>query len=190
VKATQSIDIIDFVDLGEIDPMYFDKPYYLEPQKTGRKAYALLRDTLTQTGKVGIAKVVIKTRQHLAALKPRGNSLVLELMHFNEEVLEPGHLDLPKDEAVGKKEMDMAKALVETMTGPWDPAKYTDDYRTGLMKLIEQKVEQGGKEITGPRTKKATPTNVVDMVEVLRRSLEEAQGSGAKKKPEKRRRAA
>src|SRR5207247_7305634 len=108
-----------FVNLDEIDPMFFDKPYFLEPQKGGKKAYALLRDTLKETGKVGIDKVVLKTKQHLAAVKPKEHALVLELMHFAEELLETNEIDLPKDEAVGKKELDMAKALVESMTSEW-----------------------------------------------------------------------
>ena len=128
-EATQSIDIIEFVDLAEIDPMFFDKPYYLEPQKGGKKAYALLRETLKETGKVGVARVVIKTRQHLAAVKPKDDSLVLELMHFPDEVLEPAGLDLPREEKLGKKEMDMAKSLVETMSGEWDPSQFKDEYR-------------------------------------------------------------
>src|SRR5690606_6804380 len=128
----------EFVDLSDIDPMFFDKPYYLEPQKGGKKAYALLRETLKDTGKVGIARVVIKTRQHLAALKPKGDALVLELMHFPEEVLEPAGLDLPREEKLGKKEMDMAKSLVETMSGQWQPAEFKDQYRDKLIHLIEE----------------------------------------------------
>src|SRR5688500_10036895 len=134
-EATQSIEISEFVDLADIDPMFFDKPYYLEPQKGGKKAYALLRDTLKETGKVGIAKVVLKTKQHLAAVKPKNNALVLELMHFAEELLEPDELDLPKDEAVGKKELDMAKALVESMTSKWDAKKFKDDYTQKLKEV-------------------------------------------------------
>src|SRR5688572_3868087 len=134
VEATQTVEITDFVDLDDIDPMFFDKPYYLEPQKGGKKAYALLRDTLKETGKVGVAKVVIKTKQHLAAVKPKGNALVLELMHFADELLEPTELDLPKDEAVGKKELDMAKAPVESMSAKWDAEKYEDEYTNQLLK--------------------------------------------------------
>src|ERR1044071_1306233 len=147
VEATQTVEITDFVELDEIDPMFFDKPYYLEPQKGGKKAYALLRDTLKETGKVGIAKVVIKTKQHLAAVKPKDNAIVLELMHFPDELLASNELDLPKDEAVGKKELDMAKALVQSMTSKWEPDKYKDEYTQELKKVIEEKVEAGGKEL-------------------------------------------
>src|SRR5205823_13557177 len=111
-KATQTVDIQDFVDQGEIDPMFFYKPYYLEPQKGGDKAYILLRDTLKKTGKVGIAKVVIKTRQYLAGVKAEDDVLILELMHFAEELAEADKLNVPKKLEPGKREIDMATALV------------------------------------------------------------------------------
>src|SRR3954451_11618105 len=126
IEATQSVDIIEFVSLEEIDPMFFDKPYYLEPQKKGAKAYALLREALRRSGKVGIAKVVIKTRQHLAAVKPVQNTLVLELMHFAEELVKPDSLQIPGQVDLGAKELDMALELVGRMAGQWDAAKYTD----------------------------------------------------------------
>jgi len=178
VEATQTVDIKDFVELDEIDPMFFDKPYYLEPQKGGKKAYALLRDTLKETGKVGIAKVVIKTKQHLAAVKPKGNSLVLELMHFPQELLEPNELDLPKDEAVGKKELDMAKALVASMSSKWDAKRFQDDYTHKLREVIEEKVAAGGKELPAARGKTKAPTNVVDLVAILKKSIEENAAGG------------
>jgi DNA end-binding protein Ku len=176
------VEITDFVSLEEIDPMFFDRPYYLEPQKGGKKAYALLRDTLKETGKVGIAKVVLKTKQHLAAVKPRKHALVLELMHFAEELLEPNELDLPKDEPVGKKELDMAKALVESMTSKWEPDKFQDQYTNELKKVIEEKVEAGGKELPAPKGKAKPPTNVVDLVAILKKSIEENAAGPAKKK--------
>jgi DNA end-binding protein Ku len=177
-EATQSIDITEFVEMAEIDPMFFDTPYYLEPQKGGKKAYALLRETLKETGKVGIARVVLKTRQHLAAVKPKENALVLELMHFPDEVLEPAGLDLPHEEKLGKKEMDMAKSLVETMSDKWNPNQFKDEYRQKLLKVIEEKVARGGKEAPGPKVKPKAATNVVDLVAVLQKSLAES-----KKKP-------
>ncbi|MGZ8900386.1 MAG: non-homologous end joining protein Ku [Limisphaerales bacterium] len=173
-EATQSIDIIEFVDLSDIDPMYFDKPYYLEPQKGGKKAYALLRETLNEAGKVGIARVVIKTRQHLAAVKPKDDALVLELMHFPDEVLEPTGLDIPRDEKLGKKELEMAKSLVETMSGEWNPEEFKDEYRDKLIALIEEKVKHGGKEVPSAKTKPKAATNVVDLVAVLQKSLAES----------------
>src|SRR5262245_1449741 len=173
-EATQSINIIEFVDLSEIDPMFFETPYYLEPQKAGKKAYALLRDTLKETGRVGIARVVLKTKEHLAAVKPKGDSLVLELMHFPDELLEPDGLDIPRKEQLGKKEMDMAKSLVETMSGTWKPEEFHDVFRERLEKLIEEKVKSGGKELAAPKAKAKAPTNVVDLVVVLQQSLAES----------------
>lgn len=181
IEATQTVEITDFVELDAIDPMFFDKPYYLEPQKGGKKAYALLRDTLKETGKVGIARVVIKTKQHLAAVKPKDNALVLELMHFGEELLEPNDLDLPKDESVGKKELEMAKTLVASMTSKWDPEKYEDEYKHQLLEVIEEKVKHGGKELPGAKAKPKAATNVVDLVAILKKSIEENTGKSEKR---------
>src|SRR6266550_4908804 len=137
LEATQTVDIQDFVDLDEIDPMFFYKPYYLEPQKGGDKAYALLRDSLEQKKKVGIAKVVIKTREYLAGVKPEDGALVLELMHFAEELADTSQLHIPKKIEVGRREMNMATALVDSMSSKWNPEKYYDDYREALMEVIE-----------------------------------------------------
>src|SRR6266480_7635741 len=119
LEATQTVDIQDFVDQEEIDPMFFYKPYYLEPQKGGDKAYTLLRDSLKDTNKVGVAKVVIKTRQYLAGVKPEDGVLVLELMHFADELADPEKLRVPKKMEVGKPEMNMAKSLIDGMTSKW-----------------------------------------------------------------------
>jgi len=182
LEATQTVDIQDFVELEEIDPMYFYKPYYLEPQKGGDKAYTLLRETLQRTGKVGIAKVIIKTRQYLAGVKPLKDALVLELMHFSEELSDPEKLDLPKKSAEpGKREIQMAQALVENMSSKWDPKKYKDDYRDALIEVIEEKVEAGGKEIEEKPKAKKPSTKVIDLVEVLQQSLARSQGEGTKK---------
>jgi DNA end-binding protein Ku len=183
------VDIIEFVSLEEIDPMFFDRPYYLEPQKKGAKAYALLREALRRSGKVGIAKVVIKTRQHLAAVKPVQNALVLELMHFAEELVKPDSLQIPEHLDIGAKELDMANELVRRMAGKWDPAKYTDDYRHALLDLIEKKIELGGKTPPAGRPSKKAPTNVVDLASVLQESLAHAtKGSAAKKRAHKQKR--
>src|SRR5689334_4844016 len=162
LEATQTVDIQDFVDLDEIDPMFFYKPYYLEPQKGGDKAYVLLREALEKGRKVGIAKVIIKTRQYLAGVKAMKNVLVLELMHFAEELSDAEKLHVPKKLEPGKKEMDMAKALVDSMSGKWDPEKYHDDYREALLEVIEEKVESGGEEIEDKPKEKRTPTKVID----------------------------
>jgi DNA end-binding protein Ku len=179
LEATQTVDIKDFVDQEEIDPMFFYKPYYLEPQKGGDKAYALLRDALKDSGKVGIAKVVIKTRQYLAGVKPEDGALVLELMHFADELADPEKLHVPKKAQVGKREMNMAKSLIDSMSSKWNPGKYKDDYREALMEVIEEKVEAGGKEIEEKPKKAPKPTKIIDLVSVLQKSLEQ---TGGKKK--------
>jgi DNA end-binding protein Ku len=179
LEATQTVDIQDFVDQAEIDPMFFYKPYYLEPQKGGDKAYALLRDALEKSKKVGIAKVVIKTRQYLASVKPKDGALVLELMHFAEELADPSKLHLPKKVEVGKREINMATALIDSMSSKWKPEKYRDDYREALMEVIEEKVEAGGKEIEEKLKKVPKLTKVIDLVSVLQKSLEQ---TGAKKR--------
>jgi DNA end-binding protein Ku len=159
--------------------MFFYKPYYLEPQKGGDKAYVLLRDALEESKKVGIAKVVIKTRQYLAGVKPEDGVLVLELMHFAEELADSGNLHVPKEIESGKREINMAKALIDSMSSKWNPEKYRDDYREALMEVIEEKVEAGGKEIEAKPKKAPKPTKVIDLVSVLQKSLEQ---TGAKKK--------
>jgi DNA end-binding protein Ku len=179
VEATQTVDIQDFVELDEIDPIFFYKPYYLEPQKGGHKAYALLRDALKDSKKVGIAKVVIKTREYLAGVKPEDGALVLELMHFADELADASKLHILKKVEVGKREMTMAKSLIDSMSSKWNPEKYKDDYREVLMEVIEEKVEAGGKEIEEKPKKAPKPTKVIDLVSVLQKSLEE---TGAKRK--------
>ncbi|MDQ3545526.1 MAG: Ku protein [Verrucomicrobiota bacterium] len=183
LEATQTVDIQDFVDVEEINPMYFYKPYYLEPQKGGDKAYVLLRETLEKTGKVGIAKVIIKTRQYLAGVKPHKHALVLELMHFAEELADGEKLNVPKKSSEpGKREMDMAKALVESMSSKWDPKKYKDDYRDALMEVIEGKVESGGEEIEEKPKPKRDSSKVIDLVSILQQSLAKAEGGGKNKR--------
>jgi DNA end-binding protein Ku len=186
LEATQTVDIQDFVDLDEIDPMYFYKPYYLEPQKGGDKAYVLLREALADGKKVGIAKVVIKTRQYLAGVKALKHALVLELMHFAEELSDAEKLNVPKKLEIGKREKEMAEALVKSMTSKWDPEKYHDDYREALMEVIEEKVEAGGKEIEEKPKPKKESTKVIDLVAVLQESLAQSQGAKKKKSTPKR----
>ena len=180
LEATQTVDIQDFVDQEDIDPMFFYKPYYLEPQKGGDKAYVLLRDALEESKKVGIAKVVIKTRQYLAGVKAEDGVLVLELMHFAEELADSDQLHVPKKIEPGKREINMAKALIDSMSSKWNPEKYRDDYREALMEVIEEKMEAGGKEIEEKPKPKRQPTKVIDLVSVLQQSLEKT--GGAKKR--------
>jgi DNA end-binding protein Ku len=187
VEATQTVDIIDFVKLSEINPMFFHKPFYMEPGKGGGKAYGLLREALRHTGKVGIAKVVIKTRQYLAAVKPNERGLLLELMHFADELVDAGNLQLPAQSDLSKAELEMAQALIEKMTVTWEPEKYVDDYKSALLELIERKVKEGDRAVETPKARKRTTTNVIDLVEVLRQSLSESnrRPREAKKSPRK-----
>lgn len=186
IKSNQTVDIKEFVALEEIDPMFFDQPYFLAPEKGGDKAYVLLREALKKSGKVGIAKVTIKTREHLAAVKPLEGALVLELMHFDEELADPNELNLPKNVDAGKKELSMAESLIEGMTDKWAPEKYKDEYRAGLMKVIDEKIESGGKELPEHKPKGTRATNVVDLVSILQQSLDQTKAGGKSKKPAKK----
>ncbi len=184
IEATQTVEITDFVELEEVNPIYFYKPYYMEPEKGGDKAYVLLREALQATGKIGIAKVVIRTRQHLAAVKPHERGLMLELMRFADELVDVAEFKPPAKVEVGKKELEMAKSLIASMTDKWEPERYTDDYRLALEKLIEEKVEHPDKAAgKAPKTQRAT--KVIDLVAVLQQSLEKtgAGKKGGKSKP-------
>lgn len=179
LEATDTIDIIDFVDLGEINPMYFYNPYFLEPLKGGASAYALLRKVLSETNKAGISKVVIRTRQHLAAVKSMDQLLVLELMRFEDELVSPDSMKIPEAREPAAREYKMAKTLVDQMSEEWTPSRYTDDYRSALMKLIDKKIASGGKSLPTKGEKPRRATNVIDLASVLQESL--AQASGKKK---------
>lgn len=184
IEATQTVDIISFVELEEVNPIFFHKPYYMEPQKGGDRAYVLLREALKSTGKIGIAKVVIKTRQHLAAVKPQEQGLMLELMHFSDEIHDVKDFKLPHATQVGKKELDMAKSLIATMTEKWKPEDYADEYREALEKMIEEKVEHPDKAAPKSAEHKKRPSNVIDLVKVLEESLgKSGHGHGKKKAP-------
>ncbi|HLP00726.1 MAG TPA: Ku protein [Opitutaceae bacterium] len=182
IEATDTIDIIDFVDLREVNPVFFSRPYYIEPQKGGAPAYHLLRRVLADSGKAGISKVVIRTRQHLAAVKANGDLLALELMRFADEIVDSAGVRVPAEKAPGKRELAMANTLVEQLTAKWDPARYTDDYRSALMELIEQKVKSGGKRLPVAGRDERRATNVIDLASVLKQSLAEAR-VGAKPAP-------
>jgi DNA end-binding protein Ku len=188
-ESTQTIEIIDFVDLAEISPVYFEKPYYLAPERRGAKSYALLRETLRRTGKAGIAKVVIRTRQHLAAVAPFDDVIVLDLMRFQDELRDAAELDLPAGkQGLTEKELKMAQRLVETMIDAWDPERYRDDYRVDLKALIDARVAAG--ELEGGKAKaparRPSRGKVVDLMELLKRSVDE----GGRRRPPARRPAA
>jgi len=184
IEATQTVDIEQFVQIDEVNPVFFHKPYYMEPMKGGDKAYVLLREALSKSGKIAIARVVIKTRQHLAAVKPQGKGLMLELMHFATELIDVDEFKLPETHDVGKKELQMAQALIESMTDTWEPEKFTDEYREKLEKVIEEKVQHGDEHVSKPAARSRKATNVIDLVSVLQKSLQET-GTKAKKKPAK-----
>ena len=169
IESTHSIDITDFVELKQVDPKFFYKPYFLEPQKGGEKAYALLHRALSGTAKIGIAKVVISNREHLASVKPDGLFLILELMHFASEILSPEELKNGPVGAITEKELKMAQSLIDSMSVSWEPEKYRDEYRTAMMEIIEQKAQH--KEIAGKPAPAVRATNVVDLVKVLQESL-------------------
>ncbi len=180
IESTHSIDITDFVDLEQIDPKFFYKPYFLEPQKGGEKAYSLLHKALSATEKIGIAKVVISNREHLASVKPDGLFLILELMHFAHEILSPEILKNGSVGGITDKELKMAQTLIESMSVPWEPEKYRDEYRTAVLELIEQKAKK--KEIADKPVAAPRATNVVDLVKVLQESLNRNQSLSPKRR--------
>jgi DNA end-binding protein Ku len=180
IKSNQTVDIREFVELSEIEPVYFNEPYYLAPAKGGAKAYALLRNALERTGLVGIAKVVIRPpREHLAAIKPLDGILMLETLRFQDELRSPSDVPVPKVE-IGPKELEMALSLVKAMASKWAPAKYHDEYRERLMELIEQKVKAGGKELPAPKRQGKQPAQgkIIDLVSLLQESLGQTQKAG------------
>lgn len=168
--AAQTIDIMDFVEIAQINPMYFQKPYFLEPQKGGEKAYALLREALSDSGKLGIAKVVIRTREHLAGVKAQGGAIILEIMHFGDELVDSNELKFPKAKQARPREVEMAKKLIDGMTTDWNPNKYKDDYKTQLMAMIEEKVKHPNKKRVAPTSAKKA-SNIIDLMSVLQESL-------------------
>ena len=168
-KASKTIDIEDFVDLDQIDPVYYERPYYLVPDKGGQKAYALLRNAMRETNKVGIARVVLRTKQYLAAIRPKDDALVMETMLFSDEVNPLDELDLPgPDVDVTEREEKMARSLIDSLTTDFEPSKYRDEYRERVLQLIEQKAS--GQEIVVEDTAEEAP-RVVDLMAALEASL-------------------
>ena len=166
-KKTNTIDIADFADEDEIDPKFFEKPYYLEPEKKATKAYILLREALKRSKKVGIARFVLKSKEHMAVLKAEDNILVLNQMRFANEIRKPDELEVPNED-VNKRELDMAVKLIDQLTTHFKPEDYKDTYTKELQELIDQKVKG-----EAPKVKKETqePTEVKDLMESLRASL-------------------
>jgi DNA end-binding protein Ku len=185
-EASKTVDIQAFVELESIAPQFFDTPYYLIPGKRGEKAYALLRETLKKAGKAGIATVVIRTKQYLAALIAQEELLILGTLRYADELKDASELKIPHAK-VTAKELDMAMRLVEDMSDEWQPEKYKDTYRHDLKKRIEEKVKKGEtEEITEPEKERRPEkgAEVIDLMELLKKSV------GKKEKQEKPRRAA
>jgi DNA end-binding protein Ku len=174
VESSRAIDIQQFVELEEIDPMQYKKSYFLVPEETGAKAYALLREALNRSGKVGIAKVSFRDKEHLAALRFRDEAFVLETMYWPDEIREADFGGVDVSAKVRPNELEMAQTLIDNLTADWDPAEYKDDYREALLRIVEAKIN--GEEI---EIVEAEPTaKVVDLMEALKASV-----AAAKKEP-------
>jgi DNA end-binding protein Ku len=191
-EASKTVDILAFVELKDIQPQHFETPYYLKPEKRGEKAYALLRDTLAKAGKAGVASVVIRTKQYLAALVPQDEVLVLNTLRYQDELKDPAELEIPKAK-VTSKELDMALRLVEDMADDWRPEKYKDTYREDLLKRVKEKVKAGeSEEITEPekepREKKSA--DVIDLMSLLKQSVEKKPKAKPARRTARKRRAA
>jgi DNA end-binding protein Ku len=179
VEQTKSVDIEDFVDAQDIPIPFFDKPYYLVPAKQGQKAYVLLREALKKTGKVGIAKVVIRTRQYLAAVVPQGDALLMCVLRFANEIRKPGEFELPEgdvaDFKVNDKEIALAEQLIASMTSKWKPDTYHDDYSEKLHEWIMQKAESDGHmPAAEPVEEKKPAGKIIDIMDLLKRSMEQS----------------
>lgn len=183
-EATQTVDIVSFVDAGAIAPYYFEVPYYLEPGKRGEKGYALLRETLARTGRAGLAKVVIRTKQHLAVVLPVDKVLVMNTVRYAEEILSSADLRLPgslEEVGVRESEIQMASRLVDEMTETWNPSAYRDTYRDDLMKRIDAKIEAGETNVVTPPGEAPAPrepggAQVIDLMALLKQSLDRRGG--------------
>lgn len=171
VKKTESIEITDFVIEDEIDSIYFEKPYYIEPARGAAKPYALLLESLKKSGKIGIAKFVMKNREHIGILKPHNNMLVLEQLRYESEIKPVDELEIPKESADDKAKIDMAIKLIDQMTGHFDPSDYKDTYNEELLEIIDEKVEKGKIK---PRSEEPKMTDFKNIMTELKRSLRAA----------------
>ena len=174
-EATQTIDIEDFVELDQVDPLYYDSSYYLVPDARGTKAYRLLLDAMRESGRVGIARVVMRTKQYLCAVRPVGEALVLTTMNFADEVVGQEEIEgLPGEQEAGERELKMAEALIESLSTDWQPEKYEDTYRERVMALIEAKA--AGQELVSQPSAPSAP--VIDLMAALEASLAQTRGEG------------
>jgi DNA end-binding protein Ku len=171
IDSAKMIEILDFVDDEEVDPRYFETPYYVTPAKGGEKAYALLREAIKRTGKIGIGKITMRTNsQHLAGVKAVDDAIVLEIMRFGDELVDTSEFKFPSDAGVRPQELQMATQLIENLSSEFDPSKYTDDYHDNLMKIIKAKMK--GKKVEVPEAEEPESTQVVDLIARLQESLE------------------
>jgi DNA end-binding protein Ku len=175
-QSSKALDILDFVQESEIDPRFFDTPYFCVPQKGGERAYALLRETIRNTKMVGIGKFALRQRESLAAIKVIGDAIVLEMMRFGTELIDPSEFTLPSAKDVKPQELSMAEQLVAQFATKFDASKYTDDYRAYIMRLIEDKLK--GKEISTEEAAEPEGTPVLDLMARLRESLEQGRKKG------------
>jgi DNA end-binding protein Ku len=182
LHKTKTIDILDFVDPDEIDERYFETPYYLQPGKGADRAYALLREAIRESGKVGIAKIILRDAQHLAAIEVIGDALVLTMMRFADELADLADFRFPSAEGLRKPERAMARQLVESLSAKWEPGKYTDEYRNNLMRIIEAKLK--GRKPKLQERETPQEANVVDLMARLRASLESRGGAETRRRRE------
>lgn len=184
-QADKAVEIIDFVKLEEIDPIYFEKSYYLSPNEGGTKAYALLRTALQDTGKIGVAKMMIRSKEQMAVIRIYKDTLVVETIHYPDEVRSVSEVpNVPQDIETGKKELDTAKLLIDQLTTTFDPEKYQDEYRVALLERIEEK-KQNDETATAESTAKPTPDNVTDLMAALQASIDKAKKDKPKPKQPK-----
>jgi DNA end-binding protein Ku len=181
LEKTKTIDILDFVDPKEVDERYFETPYYLLPSKGAERAYALLREAIRESGKIGIAKIILRDAQHLAAVESIGDAMVLTMMRFADELAELSEFRFPKAEGIRQPEMRMALQLIDNLASSWDPEKYTDEYKENLMKVIQAKLK-GRKPAHLQERETAQSADVVDLMARLRASLESKGGAAKGKK--------
>jgi DNA end-binding protein Ku len=170
LEKTKTIDILDFVDPEQIDERYFETPYYLQPAKGAERAYALLRDAIRESGRIGIAKIILRDAQHLAAVEVIADAMVLTMMRFADELADLNGFRFPSSQGIRPAEMKMAQQLIESLSADWDPEKYTDEYKTNLMRVIESKLKGRKPKLEG-RPGRQDP-KVVDLMARLKASLE------------------
>jgi len=184
LEKTKTIDILDFVDPDDVDERYFETPYYLQPAKGADRSYALLREALRDSGKLGVAKMILRDAQHLAAVEAIGDALVLTMMRFADELADLDDFRFPRAEAIRPAELKMAKQLIDNLSAEWKPEKYTDEYRDNLMKVIQGKLK--GRQPKLKEREAAQSADVVDLMARLRASLEGKGGPRAKVRTAKR----